>query len=88
VEVKSNKDNSFGSVDAARKIGISTERLRYWERVGVVNPTYIQCGTRRFRRYSLQDIERAVFVKALVDYEKYTLEGALVKLTQEMGECR
>ena len=82
--MKKNRGTRFGSVEAARRIGISTERLRYWERAGVVIPIYIQCGTRRFRRYSLQDIERAVFVKNLVDREKYTLEGAIDKLTRNM----
>jgi len=82
--MKSNNDNNFGSVEAARKIGVSTERLRYWERAGIVQPTYVQCGTRKFRRYSLQDIERAVFVRALVDHEKYTLEGAIGRLRRDM----
>ena len=84
--MKSNRDDRFGSVETARRIGISTERLRYWERVGVVNPTYSQCGTRRFRRYSRDDIERARYVKTLVDREKYTLEGAIGKLSREMGD--
>ena len=82
--MKTTKNNKFGSVGATRKIGISTERLRYWERVGIVQPTYIQCGTRKFRRYSLQDIERAVFVRNLVDHEKYTLEGAIGKLRRKI----
>ena len=83
--MKNNRDQQFGSVEAARKIGISTERLRYWERRGIVKPTYIQAGTRKFRRFSFQDIERAKFVRELVDHEKYTLEGAVIKLTREMG---
>ena len=83
--MKSNRDNRFGSVEAARKIGISTERLRYWERVGIVNPAYSQCGTRKFRRYSQEDINRARIVRALVEREKYTLEGAIGKLSREMG---
>ena len=84
--MKNNRDNRFGSVEAARRIGISTERLRYWERVGIVNPTYSQCGTRRFRRYSQDDISRAQIVKILVEREKYTLEGAIGKLSREMGD--
>ncbi|MBW8003951.1 MAG: MerR family transcriptional regulator [Planctomycetes bacterium] len=75
--MKSNKDNKFGSIEAARKIGISTERLSYWERTGIVQPTYIQCGTRKFRRYSLQDIERAVIVRALVTMKSTLLKGQL-----------
>ena len=85
--MKSNGDKRFGSVEAARKIGISTERLRYWERVGIVNPKYSQCGTRKFRRYSLEDIKRAQIVRALVEREKYTLEGAIGKLSGEMGDA-
>ena len=73
-------DNRLGSAEAARKIGISTERLRYWERAGVVGPAYVRCGTRRFRRYSADDIARATLVKALVEDEKYSLEGAIRKL--------
>ncbi len=83
--MKGKGDQKFGSVEASRKIGISTERLRYWERVGIVKPTYIPCGTRKFRRFSLQDIKRAVLVRELVDHEKYTLEGAIGKLIREMG---
>jgi len=83
--MKGKGDQKFGSVEASRKIGISTERLRYWERVGIVKPAYIPCGTRKFRRFSLQDIKRAVFVRELVDHEKYTLEGAIGKLIREMG---
>ena len=83
--MKNNGDQQFGSVEAASKVGISTERLRYWETRGIVKPTYIQSGTRKFRRFSFQDIKRAKFVRELVDKEKYTLEGAMIKLTGEMG---
>lgn len=79
------KDKGFGTVEITQQIGISPERLRYWERLNVVRPKYVQCGTRRFRRYSQEDIHRAVLVKALVDNEKYTLEGAIRKLEEEEG---
>ena len=78
--MKAISNNKLGSTEAARKVGISTERLRYWERAGVVVPAYVSCGTRRFRRYSARDIERAALVKALVEDEKYSLEGAIRKL--------
>jgi len=74
-----------GSVQAAREIGISTERLRYWERAGIVTPQYVRCGTRRFRRYSRQDIDRAVLVRTLVEEEMYSLEGAIRKLQLTKG---
>ncbi len=84
--MKSVKDKGFGIVEATQKIGISPERLRYWERLGIVSPKYVQCRTRRFRRYSEEDIHRAALVKAFVDTEKYTLEGAIKKLKE--GEAR
>lgn len=73
-------DGLFGSFAAAKKINISLERLRYWEHAGIVKPTHAQCGTRKFRRFSRHDIQRAVLVKLLVDEEKYSLEGAIKKL--------
>ena len=81
--MKNYKDDRFGTVETIRKIGISSERLRYWEKVGIVKPKFVPCGTRRFRRYSTEDIHRAVLVKLLVDDEKYTLEGAIKKLEEE-----
>ena len=73
-------DGRFGTVEVVKKIGISFERLRYWEQAGIVKPIYVQCGTRKYRRYSQEDILRAIFVKDLVDDEKYSLEGAIMKL--------
>ncbi|MBL7050505.1 MAG: MerR family transcriptional regulator [Nitrospira sp.] len=80
--MKSTNKNKFGTVKTTKKIGISPERLRYWELQGIVKPEYIQCGTRRFRQYSLEDIRRASMVKVLVDDEKYTLEGAIRRLEE------
>ncbi len=80
--MKNMNDNRFGTVEAVKKIGISSERLRYWERVGIVKPIYIQCGTRKFRRFSQEDIIKAALIKKLVDKDKYTLEGAKRKLKE------
>ncbi len=67
-----------------RRTGISSERLRYWERFGIVKPEYAQCGIRKFRCYSAEDIDRAIFVKRLIDKEGYSLAGAQRKLEKEM----
>jgi DNA-binding transcriptional MerR regulator len=83
--MKQLKDNRFGTVEALKKIGISSERLRYWEKAGIVSPIYIKCGTRKFRRYSKEDIFRCTLVKMLVDDDKYTLEGAIRKLKEKSG---
>lgn len=82
--MRDEKDDRFGTVAVISKIGISSERLRYWEKVGIIQPEYVQCGTRQFRRYSKEDIERGIFIKKLVDEEKYSLEGAKIKLRERV----
>jgi DNA-binding transcriptional MerR regulator len=81
--MKNNNDNLFGTVETVKKIGISAERLRYWERAGIVEPEYVNCGTRKFRRFSQEDINKAITVRSLVDRDKYTLEGAIKKFEKE-----
>ena len=76
-------DNRFGTAEVIKRTGLSSERLRYWEQAGIVHPKYVQCGTRRFRRYSQEDIDRGIYVRILVDGEKYSLEGARRKLESE-----
>ncbi|MCK5082419.1 MAG: MerR family transcriptional regulator [Candidatus Omnitrophica bacterium] len=76
-------DNRFGMVETVKQVGISPERLRYWEQAGIIRPEYVQCGARRFRRYSQEDIDRGIYVRILVDGEKYSLEGAKRKLESE-----
>ncbi|MFH1594132.1 MAG: helix-turn-helix domain-containing protein [Candidatus Omnitrophota bacterium] len=78
--MKRHRDSRFGTVEAVQRIGVSFERLRYWEQRGIVDPKYVQRGTRKFRRYSEADIDRATLIKRLVDEEKYSLEGAIRKL--------
>jgi len=75
-------DNRFGTIEVVKKTGLSSERLRYWEKAGIISPVYIQCGTRRFRRFSKRDIDKILIIKKLVDHDKYTLEGAIRKLNE------
>jgi len=79
-------NHTFGTVEITQKVGVSPERLRYWERLGIVKPVYVQRGMRKFRRYSQEDLHRAVLIKSLVDCEKYTLEGAIKKLEEEVEQ--
>ncbi|MFH2137499.1 MAG: MerR family transcriptional regulator [Candidatus Omnitrophota bacterium] len=72
--------NQMGIIEAAKKIGIEMHRLYCWEQYGVVHPVTELCGSRRFRRYSQDDIERAKFVKFLVEEEGYMLKAAARKL--------
>lgn len=80
--MKISNDQRFGTAETVKRVGVSAERLRYWEWVGIVKPEHVQCGTRKFRRYNFEDIYRAILVKKLVDEEKYSLEGAIRKLNE------
>jgi len=80
--MKNNKDQRLGTTEVIQKIGVSPERLRYWERLGIVKPKHIRHEIRKFRRYSQEDVHRAILVKTFVDTEKYTLEGAIRKLKE------
>lgn len=79
-------DGLCGSFLITRTAGLSLERLRYWERLGIIHPSHIQCGSRRFKRYSRQDIEKVRTIKKLVDEDKYSLEGAIAQLRQREGQ--
>lgn len=76
------REKKFGTIETARKIGIEMHRLYCWERHGVVRPIMQEFGTRKFRRYSQEDTERAMFIKFLVDEEGYTLRAAVRKLEE------
>ncbi|MBI2870437.1 MAG: MerR family transcriptional regulator [Candidatus Omnitrophica bacterium] len=69
-------------MEIARLVGISPERLYYWERMGIVAPKHVRHGIRIFREYSRDDMKRALYVKNLVDTEGYRLERAIDKLQE------
>ena len=79
---KKKKDGSdeLGTIETAKRIGISLERMYYWEKKGILEPSFKKFGIREFRRYSRIDIQRALMVKDLVDRENYTLKGAIKKI--------
>lgn len=77
---KKDKSDEMGTIEAARRIGISLERMYYWEKKGILKPSFKKFGIREFRRYSRVDIQRAILVRDLVDKEHYTLKGAIEKI--------
>ena len=82
-KININRIGCFSAGETARKIGISTGRLRYWEKLGIVRPKILFPMTKRLRSYSGEDIHRAVLVKTLVENEKYTIKEAIKKLDEE-----
>jgi DNA-binding transcriptional MerR regulator len=74
--------------DVARITGIKPGRLYVWEERGVLRPEIRRWGVRQMRYYSQEDVERAVFVKFLVEDQGYALPEAIKKIDkQEMIFC-
>lgn len=70
---------------AARIVGVGTHTLRYYERVGVLEPTRSQ-GNRRL--YSRKDIERLQLIKTLMEDLGVNLAGVevIMRLTERVKE--
>ena len=64
-------DEGIGTMDAVKRIGISLDRLYYWERLGIVKPLFGQFGIRKYRRYSQEDIQWAIYARKLIDEDGY-----------------
>jgi MerR family transcriptional regulator/heat shock protein HspR len=72
---------------AARMIGIEAHTLRYYERLGLVQP---ERSSGNIRLYSEEDIERLRYVKALMSDCGVNLAGVEValRLMQRMRDMR
>lgn len=68
-----------------RESGISTRQLYYWEMIGLVRPRYETFGMRRFRRYTISDLNLVRRAKELLD-EGFTLDAVRRRLlTRDEG---
>ena len=69
----------YGSVAAAKEVGISLRQCYYWVDVlRIVRPRIQQCGMRRFRRFTAADLGVLRGVKESVA-QGYTLQAAARK---------
>lgn len=69
---------------AAKMVGVHTQTLRYYEKMGLIKPARSQ-GQRRF--YSLRDIERLRKVKSMINDLGVNLAGAeiILRLTEQLA---
>lgn len=69
---------------AAKMVGVHTQTLRYYERMGLIKPSRSQ-GQRRF--YSPRDIERLRRIKGLIDDLGVNLAGAeiILRLSEHLA---
>ncbi|HSW59131.1 MAG TPA: MerR family transcriptional regulator [Dehalococcoidales bacterium] len=74
---KENGDPRYVISVAAKILGIQTHTLRYYERIGIVEPSRSQGN---IRLYSEKDLEQLRRVKSLIDELGVNLAGAEVIL--------
>jgi MerR family transcriptional regulator/heat shock protein HspR len=70
---------------AAKMIGVHAQTLRYYERMGLIEPSRSQGN---IRLYSMRDIERVRQVKTLVNDLGVNLAGVevILRLAERMAE--
>jgi len=72
---------------AARMLGIQTHTLRYYERIGIVEPSRSQGN---IRLYSEKDLEQLRHVKTLIDELGVNLAGAevILRMVHQIAELQ
>ena len=72
---------------AARMVGVPTYTLRYYERVGIIEPSRSKGN---IRLYSVRDIAQLRRVKTLMDDMGINLAGAqvIIRMMQQMLELQ
>ena len=72
---------------AARMLGVQTHTLRYYEKIGIIEPSRSEG---RIRLYSDRDIARLKRVKALIDDLGINLVSAevILRMAQRMTELQ
>ena len=72
---------------AARMLGVQTHTLRYYERIGIIEPSRSQGNT---RLYSERDIAQLRRVKTLVDDLGVNLAGVevILRMAQRMSKLQ
>ncbi len=69
----------YTSGEAAKLIGVSPDKLRYWDRAGALKPSR-RIGRRRY--YTPGDIRRGIRLRELLE-EGFSLQGAAERLEGE-----
>jgi MerR family transcriptional regulator, heat shock protein HspR len=72
---------------AARMLGIQTHTLRYYERIGIVEPSRSRGN---IRLYSEQDLDQLRHVKNLIEELGVNLAGAevILRMARQIGELQ
>ncbi len=78
---------SLSTSEMLRESKLSAKRLYYWEKVGIVNPEKVRFGSREYRRYSWEDLQRLRRIRRLVSCG-YSLRGAARRISNGVWDAR
>ena len=73
IAVKNEKPVSIGT--AAKVTNTTVKMLRYWEEKGFISPERVYSGSRDFRWYYPEDLEKITRIKNYID-QGYILQAA------------
>ena len=85
IAVKNEKPVSIGV--AAKMSNTTVKMIRYWEEKGYISPERVYSGSRGFRWYYPEDLEKITRIKKYID-QGYTLEAGVRMANAEISKSR
>ena len=74
IAIKMEKPVSIGT--AATASNTTVKMLRYWEEKGYITPERVYSGSRGYRYYSHDDVQKITKIKSYID-QGFTLQAAV-----------
>ena len=85
IAIKMEKPVSIGT--AAEASNTTVKMLRYWEEKGYITPERVYSGSRGYRFYHPEDLEKITRVKNFID-QGYTLKAAAQMADEKQSNNR
>ena len=85
IAIKMEKPVSIGT--AATASNTTVKMLRYWEEKGYITPERVYSGSRGYRYYSHDDVQKITRIKDYID-QGYTLQAAAQMVDDEQSNDR
>jgi DNA-binding transcriptional MerR regulator len=85
IAIKMEKPVSIGT--AAEISNTTVKMLRYWEEKGYISPERVYSGSRGYRFYSHDDVQKITRIKNYID-QGYTLHGAVQMADEKQSNNR
>ena len=85
IAVKNDKPVSIGT--AAEATNTTVKMLRYWEEKGYITPERVYSGSRGYRFYYPEDLQKITRIKKYID-QGYTLQASARMADEEKSNNR